>query len=310
MSRRLALSLALTAALAVGGCGVGAGPSAQQASLVVTRDFGTRAVLDTNTPRSGGSDTVMRLLQRNLEIQTRDGGGFVQAIDGAAGGRIAGRPVDWFYYVNGVEAERGAASVKVKDGDTIWWDRHDWGATQSIPAVVGSFPEPFLHGTGTGRRLPVRVECAVPDVPVCATAQEALSAVGVPAFKGGIQSSFTKQTLRVLVGTYEQLRGDEAVRSLERGPAASGVYARPRADGRSIAILDPRGRTTRTLGAGTGLVAATRFEGGQPVWVVTGTDDAGVRAAASALDPGDLQGHFALAVSDGRAVPAPAVGAR
>ena len=27
-----------------------------------------------------------------------------------------------------------------------------------MPAVVGSFPEPFLNGIG-GKRLPVRVEC-------------------------------------------------------------------------------------------------------------------------------------------------------
>ena len=47
----------------------------------------------------------MRLLQRKFEVETRYGGGFVQEIDGVGGGREAGRPVDWFFYVNGIEAE-------------------------------------------------------------------------------------------------------------------------------------------------------------------------------------------------------------
>ena len=72
-------------------------------------------------------------------------------------------------------------------------------------------------------------------------------------------------------------------------------------------MLDPRGRVVRKLGPGSGLIAATRFEGGRPVWIVTGTDQAGVLAAAGALREGDLGGHFALAVADGQAVDVPLV---
>jgi hypothetical protein len=53
-------------------------------------------------------------------------------------------------------------------------------------------------------------------------------------------------------------------------------------------------------------VAATVFEKGQPVWIVTGTDDRGVAAAASAIDEAALKGRFALAVADDRGVPLPA----
>jgi hypothetical protein len=88
------------------------------------------------------------------------------------------------------------------------------------------------------------------------------------------------------------------------------VFAKPAADGRSIALLDARGAVTRTLRAGTGLIAATRVDDGKeqlsdPVWVVTGTDDAGVAAAASALDEGALAGRFAVAISGGRPVGLP-----
>ena len=88
----------------------------------------------------------MRLLQRSFDVETGSGGGFVQQIDGVAGGRRAGRPVDWFYYVNGIEARVGAAERRINPGDRVWWDHHDWGVTLRIPAVVGAFPEPFLSG--------------------------------------------------------------------------------------------------------------------------------------------------------------------
>src|SRR5215211_8237825 len=123
---------------------------------------------------------ILRLLQRNAKVTTRFGGGFVQSIDGVAGGRSGGRPFDWFYYVNGVEASQGAAATRLHPGDRVWWDRHDWGAAQRVPAVVGSFPEPFLHGIG-GRRLPVRVECVDPSAPACDTVFERLAGLGVPA---------------------------------------------------------------------------------------------------------------------------------
>ena len=110
----------------------------------------------------------MSLLMRNEPVATRFGGGFVQSIDGLSGGQEGARPVDWFYYVNGIEAGRGAADTNVHAGDHIWWDRHDWSQTEHVPAVVGSFPEPFLNGV-EGKRLPVRVECSTVPAPACHT---------------------------------------------------------------------------------------------------------------------------------------------
>jgi hypothetical protein len=308
MSLRRTLPLALLAAttLATSGCGLGAGDSPTGAQLVVTQDFGTRPVADLPQPELGGEDTVMRMLSRNLKVTTRYGGGFVQSIDGVKGGTRAGRPVDWFYYVNGVEAEKGAAATKLRKTDTIWWDHHDWGVTSGVPAVVGSFPAPFRYGPD-GKKLPVRVECTPADLPACQKVQDAMTAAGVFAAQGGLQQSITKETLRIVVGSWVRIRDDDTVRLVGDGPQASGVYARPAKDGRSIAILDPAGKTTRTLGPGDGLIAATRLDDGRPVWIVTAVDDAGVLAAAQAMDQGNLKDHFALAVDDGRAVAVPEV---
>ena len=306
--RRLVPALALLAALVVAGCQVGAGTPPGAVHLTVTDDFGTRSLVQTDQPKRGGDDTVMRLLQRNAEVGTRYGGGFVQSIEGLKGGRSSGEPVDWFYYVNGVEQGKGAASTDVHRGDRIWWDRHAWGATMRVPAVVGSFPEPFVHGVG-GERLPTRVECADGRGATCKSVVDALVKLGLVPGKSQIGTQTEAEVVRVLVGPWRSVAADLAVGQIAKGPRKSGVFARMSEDGRTLAALDPRGRVARTYGAGTGLVAAVRIANEQPTWVVTGTDDEGVAAAARAFVAGEsaLADKFALAVSADRGVPLPVV---
>ena len=249
----------------------------------------------------------MSLLMRNDTVTTRFGGGFVQSIEGVTGGQEAGRPVDWFYYVNGVEAGRGAAATNVHPGDHIWWDRHDWSQTDHVPAVVGSFPEPFLNGI-EGKRLPVRVECADGAAAACETVKARLRASGVPAAVAAIGAGAAPETLRVRVGTWMSVQGELATETIAGGPRASGVYARFSKDGRTLTLLDQNGRPARALLTGAGLIAATRHAEDAPVWVVTGTDAAGVELAARAFDAAVLQSRFAVALTAAGALPLPEPG--
>jgi Domain of unknown function (DUF4430) len=293
------------AALALTGCGLGAGPAPSAVHLTVTRDFGGAIIRSIGAPRVRGQETVMSLLMRNATVSTRYSGGFVQSINGLSGGQEGGEPVDWFYYVNGVEAPQGAAATNVHPGDHIWWDRHDWSQTDDVPAVVGSFPEPFLNGLN-GKRLPVRVECAVVAGHACRTVLQRLDALGVPAAAAALGSGGGEtETLRVAVAPWTAVENEPSVQGVEHGPSASGVYARFSANGGTLTLLDQNGRTTRTLGAGGGLIAATRSGEDAPVWVVTGTDAAGVSAAAGAFDEAELRNRFALAVSPTGAVALP-----
>jgi hypothetical protein len=306
--RRLFAHLgAVGALMALAGCGLGAGPTPHAVQLLVTRDFGAHTLERARTPKLHGQETVMSLLLRNHPVKTRYGGGFVQSIDGLAGGQEAGRPVDWFYYVNGVQANQGAAATNVDPGDHIWWDRHDWSQTEDVPAVVGSFPEPFLNGTG-GKRLPVRVECASVGSYACRTVTARLRALGVPAAIAALGSGGAPVTLRVLVGPWQTVSRDQIARSIGQGPRAGGVYVRFAAGGGTMSALDQDGRTARTLFAGAGLIAATQREKEAPVWVVTGTDGAGVDAAARRFDAVTLDEHFAVAVSGSQALPLPVGG--
>jgi len=310
MKRRLALALLGLAACALpaAGCGVGAGEEqASEGSLTVTRKFGEEPLGRRGIAGASESGTVMRVLQRAFEVETRFGGNFVQAIDGVAGGTESGRRVDWFYYVNGIEAEVGAAERRVSPGDRIWWDHHDWTASMRIPAVVGSFPEPFASGS-EGRRLPVRLVC-LPEGPACDEVATRLEDAGIEdSARSVLEQSAGREVLRVLVGPWSEVRRDTAARKLESGPAASGVFARPDPAGDRIDLLDDRGRSVRTLGRGVGLLAATRIEAQQPTWIVTGVDSTGVAAAAAALTEEQLRDRFAIAIEEGRTLSLPLSG--
>jgi Domain of unknown function (DUF4430) len=294
-------------AVALAGCGLGAGPAPTAITLTVTRDFGAQPVRSFSAPRVRGQETVMSLLMRNATVTTRYGGGFVQSVNGSSGGDAGGQPRDWFYYVNGVQAPQGAAATNVHPGDHIWWDLHDWSQTDSVPAVVGSFPEPFLNGIG-GKRLPVRVECAAISSAPCRMVSSRLRALGVPAALAAIGPGDEPASLRVLVGPWVALRGDPAAHQIELGPRSSGVYARFAATGTKLALLNEQGAVARTLTAGAGLVAAARYGEEAPAWVITGTDWAGVELAARALDAATLARRFALVLAPGGAAlaaPAP-----
>jgi hypothetical protein len=299
--------LLLVLALGLAGCGVGAGdaPSGPGTELTVSRDFGLEEMGNSTQKTIPAGETVMRLLQRKFEVQTRYGGGFVQEIDGVGGGRRNGRPVDWFFYVNGIEAASGAAARRLAPGDRVWWDHHDWGAAMRIPAVVGSYPEPFVSGS-KGKRVPVRIDCGGSAQRACREVQQRLENAGVKVGgKSTIGSQAETGVLRLLVGRWAEVRRDPAARRIEGGPKVSGVYALPSAQGDRFELLDPRGTRVRTLGPGSGLVAATSFLDQQPTWIVAGTDDVGVAAAAAALDENRLRDHFAVAIESGREVPVP-----
>ena len=168
MRRCLAL---LSAVAALAGCGFGAGEEREGgATLRVTRDFGHELLATASEDRVREDQTVMRFLESQRDVETRYGGKFVQSIDGLAGSGPVGRE-DWFYFVNGIEANVGAADFELSPHDVVQWDHRDWRAAMHIPAIVGAFPEPFLHGY-RGKRLPVRVECEDEESAACTRAKE------------------------------------------------------------------------------------------------------------------------------------------
>jgi uncharacterized protein DUF4430 len=306
----------LLAALAAAGCGLGPGADVGSVQLTVTREYGRVPILR-RSPEAKESDTVMRLLEANAEVETRYGGGYVRSIDGVAEAERGGDPYDWFFYVDGAESPVGAVAASVHRGERIWWDYRDWSATDHVPEVVGSWPAPFVNGVAD-RRPPVIVECAgaKPGSPASSSAArepraawgEACSLVQAALGDEGVKlaSRSPQGAIRVLVGPWRRLREDPAARLVEEGPAESGVYAGFR--GSDLVALDEGGAEAQRLGPDAGLVAATSRYGGPPVWLVTGGTAAAVRAAAGLLDGEDLRDHYAVAIEDGKVTPLPVEG--
>ena len=301
--RRVLAALACAAAVAVpAGCGLGEGDEqAGGATLRVTRDFG-RAELgsaDTETLRDGG--TVMRFLRSEFDVETRFGGGFVQSIDGLAGEGSSGRR-DWFFFVNGIESDVGAAEYELSPGDRVQWDLRHWRAAMRVPAIVGAYPEPFRSGIG-GKRRPVRVECEEAAADPCRDAKDSLERAGVPVSGSSLGAPGTETVTRLVVARWPQARIVRGAPALEDGPQASGVFARFGADGRSLELLDEDGKVARTIrpGDGTALVAALRPRDDELIWLVTALDEEGLAAGVAALREKRLRDAFAVAVT-GRTV--------
>ncbi len=295
-SRGTAVAIALLgAALAAAGCGFGAGKGVGEVSLTVTRDYGARRLLGPQREAASESDTAMRLLDREADISTRYGGGFVQSIEGLSEATQGNSRFDWFFYVNGVESPVGAADYPLHGGDAVWWDYRDWSAAEAVPAVVGSWPQPFRDGY-EGKRHPTVVECEGGGA-ACGEVSSRLEAAGVQPASG-----MPVGAIRVLVGPWARVRHDPAAAQLEGGPQLSGVFAEfaAAAGGYRLEGLDEGGGEARAFGPGAGIVAATRRYEAPPVWIVSGATAGGVIAAARLLDAADLRDRYALAVEGRR----------
>jgi len=318
---RVVRPLALLSALLVGAVLAGCGAERVEEEtlrVLVTTDDGRTVVADRRGVEHDGGDRALDVLRRVARVDVGDDGA-IRSIDG----RAARDGATWRLWINGLSTESGqlsdrrqdpaerppdteaAGDAEVEGGDTIWVDL---AASKPIAAprgVVGTFPEPFLHGVGGGRRWPVRVECIDPRGQACRQVRDAVSRYGLPVATTTLLTQDAAHTARIAVGPWARLRVDPAARLLEAGPRTSGAWVRPAASGRAIELLDASGDAVRTLGPGGGVVVASRYRDDPPAWFVTGTDDSGVARAAGALDETTLARRLAIAVDGGDVVPLP-----
>ncbi len=283
--------MASVAAVALAGCSVGGGSTdtgGNPATLTVTRDFGATRLGRASFDELPAGPTVMRLLQSEFDVDTSYGGRFVAAIDGLAA--KTGPARDWLYYVNGREAEVGAAEQRARPGDKIQWDYHRWDAVPVSKAIVGAFPQPFSQ---SGAQL----VCATPRGAGCVAVRKRLTAADIEIKRDGTG-------VPIVVGRAGELGGDARFPSLRRPATSNGVFVRVR-DGDDVELLDETGDPRRRLAAGEGVVVSTMSEL-WPVWYVTGVDETGVVAAAELLDERVLADRFgAVAGADGETTSLP-----
>jgi Domain of unknown function (DUF4430) len=212
----------LLATFVLSGCG---GSSATDATIWVTRDRGAELVLEQSVP---SGLTAIQALERVADVDTSYGGRFVQSIDGVAGD--ASREMSWFYFVNGIEADKGGAEYRVRPGDVVWWDYRSWkGASMRQPVVVGAFPEPFIHGYG-GHVRPAVVRYATKHAEAVALGlANAIGAVSVERF--GVAVPEDANLLRIVD---EPQTFTAALRSAEGSAGSPVVFAISYPDARRL----------------------------------------------------------------------------
>ena len=267
--------------------------------LRISRDFGTTAlaVKNVHVPPSA---TAMSLLAANAKVQTAYGGGFVNSIDGLASGYTGGAGVrtDWFYFVNGIEADRGAADYALHGADREWWDYHRWDFTPTVPAVVGQFPQPFESGAGStlstivlyGGGFDAQARAIVSDLARAGV----MHASAAPLEQNGTLSA---RRHAILVGTWQQVSAIRAIAEDIAHPASSGLFAG--FESRQLVTLDSEGgRVATDAPAGLVLATANAEKPDAAIWLVTGGEPQDVRAAAALLSAGapELQGRFGVVV--------------
>jgi hypothetical protein len=301
-ARALLAAVLVAGLVPVAGCGLGEGDerAGGGAILRVTRDFGHRELGEVRLGSVREGETVMRMLRSQFDVTTRFGGRFVQSIDGLAG-KGGGGQADWFFWVNGVEADKGAAEWQVEPGDQIQWDHRDWSAAMRVPAIVGAYPEPFASGLG-GKRRPVRIECEDAEAAACAEARRRLQSEGVPTSGSSIGAPGVEVVTRLVVARWQRAREVRGAFGLEDGPESTGVFARFSNDGATLELLDEHGDPVRQVrpGDGVGLVFALQPRAEELLWVVTALDEEGLEAGARALDERKLRDAFAVAVAGDR----------
>lgn len=284
MLRRSAVVLIAVCALVGAGCESGSqGPST---SVVVTRDFGTSTIAKAESVEATAGLTVLRQLETNHKIETAYGGRYVKSIDGVAEDGDS----SWLFYVDGVESKMGATSIRLKPGAVVQWDIHPWQTVRGGGAIVGAYPKP-LKARG------VRLICAPRGSQACRIAREGLTKHGIVVD--------SKSPVKLIVGPWKYIDGYDDVPDLTADGESNGAYAEFDDSGSKMTTVSPDGSSSQPIEGG-GLLAAFAPTN-NPVWIVTGTDEKNVEAAAKLLDDGEsrLKDKFAFAIVGGKPIPLP-----
>ncbi len=273
--------------------------------LRVTKHFGRETIVEKFLPIQPG-DTVMDVLKRSgLELKTGYNGGFVESLGGLASqyrpGDASSKNLDWFYYVNGLMADIGAAEYPVRTGDVVWWDYHDWEYAVSMPALIGAYPHPFQERPEGEAPAPLLVMAAKGFDNQAQQLAKDLQRVRSDEVKTvpWDEEKLTGESSIIVVGDAKSLVASPFIQDLWKGKQNQGLFADLTAD--SIHALDERGQIAgRYDQAGTGLLLATVHPATRlPIWVVSGTDQGGVQRAIDSLkvtadQPFLFRGYFGV----------------
>jgi len=168
------------------------------------------------------------------------------------------------------------------------WDLRDWSYRQFVPAIIGAFPQPCLSGV-KGELKPTAVVYDEPFAGEAGALAAKLERRGVTevTLNGAetLSDGVKEQSHLIIVGSAES----GLILELNELHKKLGFFAR--LEGDKIIVLDEKGDPAGEYGAGWGLIQATQNpwspggvgSGESIVFIITGSDENGIRSAANAL---------------------------
>lgn len=282
--------------------------TSKEVRLVVTHSYGAEVVFDSLLALNRDC-TALELTEMYLEVETRYGGSFVNGINGKSSGYTGKKgeerkKEDWFLYYNGSLAAAGAGDIKINNGDTVWWDYHDWALSAFTPAMIGAFPQPLSRGV----TLFYSQSCqdrAVKMVEILKN--RAIDVVDIQEYDEKRVSQ--RSTSGMVLGIWNELDESPMLKGLSQNNNKTGLFCKLGDDGfqRLSVSLQETGTTYRD---GAAVIAATgRGLGDQyPLWLLLGYDEEGLDKAIDFLTGNNIcpQYGWGIIISPAGIEPIPA----
>lgn len=276
-------------------------------NLIVTSDFGHTKMFGKNVGLVK-DEVGMEVMFRNLDIQTAYGGGFVNSINGLESKFtfFTGsdrKKHDWFYWVNGILAPIGIGEYRPQPDDEIWWDYHDWSMTMFIPAVIGSYPQPFKNGfwgknPGTVIMYTKEFKDGAEKLKKSLVSQ-GVKEVDITPYASRVLEKPTRYY--ILLGKWDDLsKESELLQKTNKKSKLVGVYAKFEDD--KLHSLNFKGKIIKSYDKKAGAIYASAAGMGStnPIWFVTGIDEEGVGLALNVLinESEAIKQHFGAVITE------------
>lgn len=268
--------------------------------LTVSTDYGRKILFNKQVPLKDG-ETILSLLEQNLEIEKAYGGGFVNSIAGISSGYGKNNErMDWFFWVNGVMGNVGGSQYQVLPGDKVWWDYHLWSDSAFIPNVIGSFPEPLLQGyKGTSTQTVVLTSDRFLDL-----ARKIDSKLRAKGINSTLQTELDniEDKAVLAIGTWDELGKIDLISGYNRNPKRTGLFVNFGDDG--FSVLNDKGEKVKQFNQAGAIVCLGNSLGDRtPLWLITATDDEMLAFTVNILlnETGVLENKIGL-ITDGNKV--------
>ncbi|MDD2402584.1 MAG: DUF4430 domain-containing protein [Clostridia bacterium] len=309
-----------------------------QIKLILSKNYGSEQLLEQYIEARENLSIMDGLYSLDLDIETAYGGSYVNGIGDlhADNGGFSGERQDWFYYINGIFADMGAFDYYPEEGEVIWWDYHSWKMSKGVPAVIGCYPEPFLHGYD-GKVTATTIMYFSDDVELAVELQDALKSKGAKDIKlskidttdttdttdvtGTIDIMNVADTINVydtqklskrkgsviLIGEWDKLKKIPYMKELNEAGIRAGLFIHFTDD--SVELFDYSGEKVKQISEKAGVITATGEGNGDdsPLWFITGTDRDGLVEAVQVLadNPEKIVGSFSVAIHNSEIIKLP-----